>query len=138
MPQQGHQLFISYTHADRPIADALAATLSSEGFNIWWDPELYLGQDFTKEIERTIERVAFVIVIWTKTSVKSDWVMREARLAAQQHKLLPISFDDCVVPLEFSRLQTKRFINWPTILAELYRAIGIEPELQHSLGLHAE
>jgi len=39
-------VFISYSKADRAVAEALAADLKARSFDVWWDFELYAGDDF--------------------------------------------------------------------------------------------
>jgi hypothetical protein len=39
-------VFISYAKADRPLALKLAAMLEAEGWKVWWDTSLAIGDDF--------------------------------------------------------------------------------------------
>ena len=43
-------VFISYSKADRPLALKLAAMLEAEGWKVWWDTSLTIGDDFRNEI----------------------------------------------------------------------------------------
>jgi TIR domain len=43
-------VFISYAKADRPLALKLAAMLEAEGWKVWWDTSLTIGDDFRNEI----------------------------------------------------------------------------------------
>jgi TIR domain len=40
--------FISYAKPDRPLALKLAAMLEAEGWKVWWDTSLTIGDDFRK------------------------------------------------------------------------------------------
>ena len=71
-------IFISYAKTDRPLALKLAAMLEAEGWTTWWDTSLTIGDDFRNEIMTELGRARAVIVIWTDTSIKSDWVRSEA------------------------------------------------------------
>ena len=53
-----------------------------------------------------------VIVLWSKNSVKSQWVRAEAAYALGKHKLLPISIDHTDPPLQFLHIQTIDFDGW--------------------------
>jgi hypothetical protein len=43
-------VFISCAKADRPLALKLAAMLEAEGWTVWWDTSLTIGDDFHNEI----------------------------------------------------------------------------------------
>jgi hypothetical protein len=58
-------VFISYAKADRPLALKLAAMLEAEGWKVWWDTSLTIGDDFRNEIMTELGRARAVIVIWT-------------------------------------------------------------------------
>jgi len=45
-------IFVSYAKADRPLALKLAAMLEAEGWKVWWDTSLTIGDDFRNEIMR--------------------------------------------------------------------------------------
>jgi hypothetical protein len=51
--------------------------LDSEGFDVWWDTEIYVGRSFADLIEQAIDDCRHVIVLWSPFSLKSEWVMRE-------------------------------------------------------------
>jgi hypothetical protein len=102
-------IFISYAREDAGIAKGLADLLDSEGLDVWWDPELRVGQRFPDEIEKAIWDSQHVIVLWSKHSVESDWVQREAQQGLKQKKLLPVIMDDSQIPRGFRSLHTVRF-----------------------------
>src|SRR5215475_15447487 len=83
-------VFISYAKTDRPLALKLAAMLEAEGWKVWWDTSLTIGDDFRNEIMTELGRARAVIVIWTDTSIKSDWVRSEAGRAQADRKLIPV------------------------------------------------
>jgi TIR domain-containing protein len=62
--------------------------LEAEGWTTWWDTSLTIGDDFRNEIMTELGRARAVIVIWTDTSIKSDWVRSEAGRA--QGRLIPV------------------------------------------------
>lgn len=67
-------IFISYASADRPTAQILASTLSKEGWSVWWDRNIPVGKSFDQVIEEALTTAKCVIVLWSKTSVGSNWV----------------------------------------------------------------
>jgi TIR domain len=83
-------IFVSYAKVDRPLASKFVAMLEAEGWKVWWDTSLVIGDDFRNEIMTELGRARTVIVIWTDTSIKSDWVRSEAGRAQADRKLIPV------------------------------------------------
>ena len=82
-------IFVSYAKTDRSLASKLVAMLEAEGWKVWWDTSLTIGDDFRNEIMTELGRARAVIVIWTDASIKSDWVRSEAGRAQADRKLIP-------------------------------------------------
>jgi len=99
-------IFISYAHEDRETAQRLASLLKSSGLTVWWDPQLRAGQDFALEIERILQQVSCVIVLWSSHSVDSRWVRAEANEGVRLGKLVPVALDDSTPPLVFRAIHT--------------------------------
>src|SRR5262249_28155441 len=115
-------VFISYAKADRPLALKLAAMLEAEGWKVWWDTSLTIGDDFRNEIMTELGRARAVIVIWTDASIKSDWVRSEAGRAQADRKLIPVK-------LEHLRIRTCRHrlvFCTPRTLARMTRELCAE------------
>jgi hypothetical protein len=103
-------VFISYAKADRPLALKLAAMLEAEGWKVWWDTSLTIGDDFRNEIMTELGRARAVIVIWTDASIKSDWVRSEAGRAQSDRKLIPVKLSHLTykdLPPPFDVLHTE-------------------------------
>src|SRR5262245_3810828 len=103
-------VFISYAKADRPLALKLAAMLEAEGWKVWWDTSLTIGDDFRNEIMTELGRARAVIVIWTDASIKSDWVPSEAGRAQADRKLIPVKLEHLTykdLPPPFDVLHTE-------------------------------
>ena len=99
-------LFISYAHEDSATAQRLAALLEASGLTVWWDPHLRAGQDFALEIERILQQVHCVVVLWSAHSVASRWVRAEANEGLRLGKLVPAALDDATPPLVFRAIHT--------------------------------
>jgi uncharacterized membrane protein YeaQ/YmgE (transglycosylase-associated protein family) len=107
------EIFISYASSDRPTAQALAEALQNEGWSVWWDRTIPPGKRFDDEIEAHLDAAKCVIVLWSGTSVASDWVKTEAAEAARRRILIPVLIAQVTIPLEFRRLQAADLIDWP-------------------------
>src|SRR5215831_13094775 len=103
-------VFISYAKTDRLLASKLVAMLEAEGWKVWWDTSLAIGDDFRNEIMTQLRRARAVIVIWTDTSIKSDWVRSEAGRAQADRKLIPVKLEHLTykdLPPPFDVLHTE-------------------------------
>ena len=103
-------IFISYSKADHALALKLSAFLEAEGWSVWWDRNLSAGEAYRDEIMRKLSAARAVIVIWTQTSVKSDWARAEAGRAKADGKLIPVkapglTYSD--IPLPFGEMHTE-------------------------------
>lgn len=99
-------VFISYAHEDTFYAKQLADDMQAAGLEVWWDHELLAGQNYSAVIKQQIHEAAAVIVLWSKHSLESDYVLDEAGDAKSLDKLLPVRIDDCDLPYGFGRKHT--------------------------------
>jgi len=115
-PQAPHSssgaIFISYASADRSFAQTLAKALRDEGWSVWWDRVIPPGKTFDAVIEEALDGAKCVVVLWSKSSVASDWVKVEAAEAARRRILIPALIDAATIPLEFRRIQAASLIDW--------------------------
>jgi hypothetical protein len=107
-------IFISYAREDRECARVLAKTLEHRGWTVWWDRDVHTGEDFEKVIEREIDNARAMIVIWSSSSVESDFVRAEAMRALGLKKLLPVQIDNSPLPLRFAIIHTTDLSQWLT------------------------
>ena len=105
-------VFLSYANEDREIAEKLANLLEKRGWSVWWDRRIVVGAVFDEVIERELEEAKSVIVLWSKHSIKSEWVKNEAAVASERGVLVPARIENIPPPLEFRRKQTVDLIEW--------------------------
>jgi hypothetical protein len=105
-------IFLSYANADRERVVSLVAALESEGMDVWWDQEIPRGQNFNRVIEAALRQAKCAIVVWSATSITSEWVFNEASEARKRQILVPALIDDVEPPLEFRHLQAARLVGW--------------------------
>ncbi len=120
-------VFISYSRKDRSVAAAIAAQLTQLGLDVWWDRDLLAGEDYRKKTAGVISKVAVTIVIWSRRSVDSQWVVGEASAARERKILLPVSIDGVTPPLDFRSFNTIDMSSWipgDPLPAMLLKAIG--------------
>ena len=104
--------FVSYARDDRALITNLVTALEGEGFTVFWDPDIPEGEDWELYIEDKLNAAKAVLVAWTSTSRRSQWVRAEAHEAHRQRKLIPLQLDAAGPPLFFKTVQTADFIGW--------------------------
>ncbi len=98
-------VFLSYGREDRALIEGLAKQIDDANISVWFDRELIGGQQFREVLQERIETTKAVIVLWTATSIKKDFVKAEASLAAGAKKLICLRHPDLEakrIPLPFS------------------------------------
>jgi TIR domain len=99
--------FLSYKSEDRQIAKQLADALRARGIAIWMDIQVLPGQDFQAELDLKLREASAIVVLWTKLSVKSEWVKSEAMNGLHRNILVPIVADPearTAIPFQFSNI----------------------------------
>ena len=83
-------IFISYNNKDKEKAKLFATLLGQQGWSVFWDKNIPPGKNFDEYIGEQLEAAKCVIVLWSKTSVSSDWVKEEAQRGAARKVLVPV------------------------------------------------
>jgi TIR domain len=127
-------VFVSYAREDRDKAKLLAEALGRRGISVWWDRQVLPGEVFEEVIAASLTAAKAVIVLWSRTSVKSRWVKDEAGQAADRGVLFPARIDEVDIPLGFGQVQTADLAGWTgeashpeldRLLAGLERRLGL-------------
>jgi hypothetical protein len=105
-------IFISYNHEDRLRAEMFAKALEGRGWSVFWDRTIPIGKTWRETIGRELSEARCVIVLWSNTSVESEWVREEADDARQRRVLVPVRIDDIQPPMGFRGIQTADLVNW--------------------------
>src|SRR3954468_9386078 len=71
-------VFVSYARADEKIARATIKIIEGAGFRVWWDGLIPSGERFSAKIGEALEGAKAVVVLWSASSDKSNWVQDEA------------------------------------------------------------
>ncbi|PZO09007.1 MAG: hypothetical protein DCF27_07175 [Lysobacteraceae bacterium] len=99
-------VFLSYSRADQGQARMLAQALEQAGLQVWWDTLIEGGAAFARTIEAALAASDAVIVLWSRHSVASDWVLDEAARGRDLKKLVPLSIDGTEPPIGFRQYQS--------------------------------
>lgn len=104
-PSQKSSIFLSYSRADKDLVSPVFAALKERGHKVWWDDLLEGGDRFSQVTETALETSDIVLVMWTETSVNSDWVRDEATRGRERGRMLSVSLDGTQPPLGFRQIQ---------------------------------
>jgi len=108
-----NNIFISYAREDRASAQKLATALAAQAWNIFWDPKIPVGKTWRQVIGSKLETAQCLVVLWSSTSIVSDWVLDEAETGRQRGILIPIVIEEGIEPpLGFRSLQAADLSKW--------------------------
>ncbi len=106
------RVFVSYGRADEPRVRPIVDALEAEGCQVWWDSHIPGGAAFAREIEQALASADAVVVVWSSTSIESDWVRDEAAAGRDGGRLVPIRIDRVHAPLGFRQYQMVDLTGW--------------------------
>jgi hypothetical protein len=91
-----HDVFISYSIKDKPIADGICANLEAAGIRCWIAPrDIEPGEDWPTAIARAIPLGRVMVMVFSAHSNNSDQVYRELYLAAGNNAIIiPFKIED--------------------------------------------
>ncbi len=105
-------IFICYSSNDRGIALKLKKIFVNRGWTVFIDQDIVTGKRFHKEIERELAEARAVVVLWSKTSKESDYVLDEATEGKKRGILVPAVIENIKPPYGFRRIQTANLADW--------------------------
>ena len=143
-------LFVSYQRKDVAIATTLAGDLIAEGFSVFIDQGIQVGEAWDERLETALKQSFAVVALWSPNSVASRWVRREARFGLRREMLLPILLSTCEIPVEFSDVECADFrsrcpgdrmhVEWLNLVRSLalLHAASKTPKISHSARIYFE
>jgi hypothetical protein len=105
-------IFLSYAKKDREFARRITDALEALGWSVWWDREIPAGQTWRDVLENALANMRCMVVLWSKNSIKSEWVKEEAEEGHTQGKLVPVLIEDVRPPMGFRAIQAADLIGW--------------------------
>jgi molecular chaperone DnaK len=132
-------IFISYAREDRDLVSRLARSLEDRGWQVWWDFHIRPGQNYRRVIQEALDSADCVIVIWSRSSIESPFVIDEAAEGLNRQILVPAAIEqDVTPPLGFRGLHTAPLFGDPAAgMDTLLRTVGIYlPEGSRSTDVH--
>jgi hypothetical protein len=88
--------------------------LATRGWTVWWDARVTPGQTWDHVIQTALDAVRYVIVLWSRESVQSEWVRIEAHEGKRRGILISVLLDDVTasIPLAFRLTQAANLVGW--------------------------
>lgn len=94
-----NDVFISYSHHDKKIADALCHYLEQSNIKCWIAPrDINSGEEYGEVIEKAILNCKIFLLLYSKNSSISPWVKGELNIAFSEEKYIaPVRIDNTSV-----------------------------------------
>ena len=91
-----HDVFVSYSHHDKPQADAVAATLEAKGIRCWIAPrDVIPGQEWGAAIVEAIRSSRVMVLVFSSHANASPQIRREVERAVNAETvLIPFRIED--------------------------------------------
>ena len=105
-------IFLSYTEKDREQAQRIAAMLEAVGWSVWWDRRIPAGKTWRSVLDKALENMHCMIVLWSSRSIESEWVYEEATEGRRLGKLVPVLIEAVRPPAGFREIQAADLTHW--------------------------
>jgi Tol biopolymer transport system component len=124
-----HEVFISYAHANKTVADAVCATLETAGIRCWIAPrDVRPGAEWTGAIMKAISMSRVVVLVFSSHANQSAQVGREVH-AAFEHGIV-------VIPMRVEEVVPSGSLDY--YLGSVHWLDAMTPPLQQHLNQLAE
>jgi hypothetical protein len=105
-------VFISYAGEDRSRVEAIIRQLQKEGLTLSWDQQIPSGTSYGEFLRNALLHSRLVLVVWSKSSIQSDWVCSEAEFARSRMRLVACKIDNCMPMPPFNTFQAADLSDW--------------------------
>jgi hypothetical protein len=139
------KVFISHSSVDKRFVRRLARAIEKKGFGIWLDErELVAGDSLAKKVSEAIDSARVVLVVVSRSSVKSSWLAFELnkatnRMVKGECRVIPAVIERVELPPEVGGLLYADFTsNFKLGLRALITALESEVStLEHNARRNA-
>ena len=106
-------VFVSYSHKDKAVVDALVQALENRGISFRFDRDLAVGEAVQERLRQLLNDAGAVLVVWSPHSASSAPVIDEAGRARERERLVPVGLTGTAdVPHSFQDLQILDLSGW--------------------------
>ena len=94
--QVGSDLFLSYSRADRPLAEQFVRTAAARGVNVWYDEDIEGGRDWRERIVAALGSAKALVILFSEHSDDSRQLIKELAVADNMRKqVIPVLVSNC-------------------------------------------
>ena len=105
-------VFISYSHQDKPLAQAIAEGIRDAGYQVWIDEgEVVIGTSLVTSIAKAVEATDYLVAIVSSASVDSPWCQKELAWAVTRGLT---EVRELVLPVKVGKIEM------PPVLGDIY------------------
>jgi len=92
----GYDIFLSYSRADRQLAEQFVQTAAARGVNVWFDEKIEGGQDWRERIVDALGSAKALVILFSEHSNASTQLIKELAVADDMRKrVIPVLVSDC-------------------------------------------
>lgn len=110
--QRDGYVFISYKREELEHAKMIRRTLLDSDLDVWWDEDIQCGQVWNEVLDDAVKRAGCVVVLWSRRSMQSRWVMHEASSAIDRGVYAPVRIELFPIEAPYDRLQATDIVDW--------------------------
>lgn len=89
-------LFLSYSRADRPLAERFVSTATARGVNVWYDKDIGGGEDWREKIVEALGAAKALVILFSEHSNESRQLIKELAIADLIGKpVIPVLVSHC-------------------------------------------
>lgn len=108
-------VFISYSHADKEVADDVLKRLDKTHARIFVDSrEMLVGDSIVQRINEFADKADFIVLIISSDWSESEWAQQELEIVlSSQKRILPLVIDGEAIPKQLNGIMFADFRNDP-------------------------
>jgi hypothetical protein len=113
MKARNSEVCLLYSESDKAIAGLLENALNYYSIDIWKAQNISIGGKIISETTKVLQKAKFIIVLWSKASIKSALLKDLASEAKRNKKvLIPVLIENVNIPGEFNDIQPANLVGW--------------------------
>jgi hypothetical protein len=117
-----HDVFISWSHRDKNMADAACHALEAAGIRCWIAPrDVRPGETWANAIVRAIDESRVLLVVFSSEANNSPQVMREVERAVRREQI--------IIPLRIENVAPSGNMDYFLSATHWLDAFGPDPEV---------
>jgi hypothetical protein len=105
-------IFLSYSQKDEDRVLPIMLQLEAQNWSVFWDRNIPPGKTFRQHIKENLDAALCVVVVWSRHSIDSHWVLEEAEIGRKRIILVPVMIDQVEPPFGFGSIHAADLTCW--------------------------